>query len=257
MAVSSRRLRGLVPVEGPGVVVSPCELPVRVMGEVVVVAAESEGVVEVRGAALGPGVGVVDGGDGTVAVVGGTGVVLAVGDGEALRLVEQALFAAEVEGLRVAAEDHGDDAGGAGQAAELAGGEGGAGVEGSVAEAGAELVSGEGGDDGGGDAAGVGDGGGGDVFEQVDQGVAEADGVGDGFAGVFFLGGGFVEASVPGCAVTRPVAAGRVLGWIVRRIGWSGLWRLGPLMLGLRAFWLGSVVVGLVGGDVGVVAASG
>ena len=99
-----------------------------VMGAEVVPAAEQGAVGEVGAPAAGPGVA------GVVGFAPGRrhraalGPALGVGQGEGLALggAEQPAGAAEVEDLGGAAEDGRDDAGGAGQAAYLAGGQGGA-----------------------------------------------------------------------------------------------------------------------------------
>jgi hypothetical protein len=116
-------------------------LPVGVVDEVVVVAAEEAAVGDTGGAALGPG--------GEVVALGpGRGSVAALGDAAAVAQAHrdalvagvEAAFPADVEGLGVAAEDDRDDPGLAGEPAGLGGGDGGAGIQGRDAEAADELV---------------------------------------------------------------------------------------------------------------------
>jgi hypothetical protein len=99
----------------------------RVVGAVVVMGAEQGGVVEVGGSALGPF-------DPVVGLGPGPGDVAALGftrrrsqeQGSALGGGEEAFLASEVENFGRAAEDRGDDVGGAGQAACLGRGDRGA-----------------------------------------------------------------------------------------------------------------------------------
>ena len=98
-----------------------------VVDALVVPVAKRDCIVEVGATAVGPGLTVVEiaPGVGTIASRGRgrAGVVLQSG-GDALGLAEESRLSAEVERGRGAAEDGGDEAGTAGQAAGFAGGDG-------------------------------------------------------------------------------------------------------------------------------------
>ena len=128
---------------------------VGVVGTVVVPVAQQGAVGEIGRAAGCPGLRVVVGlapGGRDVAVLGAAGAV-AHGHGPALRRSEEARGAAEVEDLGGAAENDGDDLGGAGQAAGLGGSDGGVAAKGRGAEPIAEGGQVDGDQDGGGVAA--------------------------------------------------------------------------------------------------------
>ena len=100
----------------------------------------------------------------------GGAAVVAESHREALGLGVQSASAAEVEGLGPAAQDGGDDPGGAGEAAGLGGGEVAAGVQGADPgglEVGEELFEGHGDHDGGAAATGLGQGLAGDGLDEL------------------------------------------------------------------------------------------
>jgi hypothetical protein len=101
-------------------------------------------------------------------------VAVSQGEGLALDSGVEAAGAAQVEDLGLAVEDGGDDLGGAGQAAGLAGGDLGVGAQGGGAQAVAQRGQVDGDQDGGGIAAVSGQLGGVEVFEQGAERLPEA-----------------------------------------------------------------------------------
>ncbi len=178
-----------------------------------VVAAEGDGVAEVGGAALGPGIAVVEFGPGVgpVAAVGGTGGV-AGGEGEGLGVGEEPGGVAEVEEVGFPAEDGGEESGLAGHPPGGGGGDHLAGVDAGGLQLGDQLVVVEGDDDGGGGfvVQPVG----GQVVEDFDERLS--------------------EASVPGEAVDASGRGGR------RGRGWRRVWR-GGVRRGCAGFVGGSL----------------
>src|SRR6478752_7637520 len=119
-----------------------------VVDAAVVVGAEESAGADVGGSALGPGdvvVGVAEAGWGFAVFLGAAAVSDAHDDAHGFGVA--AAFAAGVEDLALAAQDEGDDAGGAGQAAGLGGGDAAAGVQGADpggVEVGQQLLQGHG-----------------------------------------------------------------------------------------------------------------
>jgi hypothetical protein len=118
---------------------------------------------------------------------------------DALGFVGEAVGAAEVEDLGLAAEDGGDDPGFAGQAAGGAGADRLAGVEVGGFQLTHEGLQGHEDHDGGVEAAGLGELLGGVALDQLDEGLAEA--LGGGFA----LTQGSLAGEMPGCGQREQV----------------------------------------------------